>query len=195
MSLGSRSAFVNVITAKTEVCIPDLGYAPCNSRGMYFIPQSLQGAYPRYGIHPFLLCEEGLVDSTSPEDFNARLENCRDTWNTREAPYAPASGPRFYSYFVRYKAQEVCYSMRKVVREAAGLGSPPEIFTTNASESVNALMKRTVNYKESEWPAFNQEIMQLAKQQREEVVQSLFGQGQYRLLPQYSHFSVPATHG
>ena len=38
-------------TAKTEVCIPYLGYAPCNSRGMYFIPRSLQGAYPRYGIH------------------------------------------------------------------------------------------------------------------------------------------------
>ena len=27
-------------TVKTEVCIPYLGYAPCNSRGMYFIPQS-----------------------------------------------------------------------------------------------------------------------------------------------------------
>jgi len=54
-------------------------------------------------------------------------------------------------------------------------------------------MKCKVNYKESEWPAFNQEIMQLAKQQREEVVRTLSGQGQYRLLPQYSHFSVPAT--
>jgi len=28
-----------------------LGYAPCKSKGMYFIPQSLQGAYSRYGIH------------------------------------------------------------------------------------------------------------------------------------------------
>ena len=27
-------------TVITEVCIPYLGYAPCNSRGMYFIPQS-----------------------------------------------------------------------------------------------------------------------------------------------------------
>jgi len=29
------------------------GYAPCNSRGMKFIPLELQlqGAYPRYGAH------------------------------------------------------------------------------------------------------------------------------------------------
>ena len=133
--------------------------------------------------------EEGLVDSTSPEDFNARLENCKDTRNTREASNAPARGPRFYSYIVHYRAQEVCYSMCKDVREAAGLGSPPVIFfTTNASESTNTVMKPKVNYKETEWPAFNQ-IMQLAQQQRE-VVWSLSGRGQYRLctflcLPQH----------
>ena len=90
-----------------------------------------------FGRHSGSSYEEVLVDFTYPEDFNSRLENCKDTWNTREAPYAPASGPRFYSYFVPCKAQEVCYSMRKDVREAAGLGSPPEIFTTNRSESIN----------------------------------------------------------
>ena len=137
--------------------------------------------------------EEGLVDSTSPEDFNARLENCKAVWNARESPYAPASDSRFYTYFVHYKAHEVCYTMRKDVREAAGLGCPPGIFTTNASESVNAMMKRKVDYKESEWPAFNQEVKQLAKQQREEVIRSLSNRGQYRLLPKYSHFSVPAA--
>jgi len=69
--------------------------------------------------------------------------------------------------------------MCKDVREAAGLGSPSGIFTTNASESINAVMQPKVNYKECEWPAFNQ-IMQLAQQQRE-VVWSLSGWGQYRL--------------
>jgi len=38
-------------TAKTEVCISYLGYAPCKSRGIKFIPLDLQGAYPRYDIH------------------------------------------------------------------------------------------------------------------------------------------------
>jgi len=66
-------------------------------------------------------CEEGLVDSTSPEDFNARLKNCKDT-NTREALYAPAGCPPFYSYFVHYKAHEVCYSMGKMSERLLGLG-------------------------------------------------------------------------
>ena len=35
-------------TLKTEAY---LGYAPCNSEVVKYIPLELQGAYPRYGIH------------------------------------------------------------------------------------------------------------------------------------------------
>ena len=146
-----------------------------------------------FGKHSGTKYEEGLVDSTSVVDFDNRLEACKNVWNSREAPYAPPSGPRFFNYFVHYKANEVCYNMRKDLREEAGLGSPPQPFTTNASESLNAMMKRKVDYKESEWPTFNEEVKQLAKQQREEVIRSLSGRGQYRLLPQYSHFAVPTA--
>ena len=69
-----------------------------------------------------------FVDSTSPEDFNAHLENCKAIWNAQETPYAP-SGPQIYTYFVHYKAHEVFYTMHKDVREVAGLGSSPGIFT------------------------------------------------------------------
>lgn len=37
--------------------------------------------------------------------------------------------------------------MRRDIREAAWLGSPPAIFTTNPSESVNAMVKKKVDYK------------------------------------------------
>ena len=133
--------------------------------------------------------EEGLVDAISSSDFSERLEGCKEAWEQREEPYAPSSGPRFYTYFSRYKASAVCSNMRKDLREEAGLGSPPTIFTTNASESINAVLKHKVNYKESEWPTFNESIRQLAKQQRE-VIRSLSGRGQYRLLPQFSHYGV-----
>ena len=146
-----------------------------------------------FGRHSGMKYEEGLVDSTSVGDFNNRLEACKDVWNSRETPYAPLGGPQFYNYFVRYKANEVCHNMRKDLREEAGLGSPPQPFTTNASESLNAMMKRKVDYKESEWPTFNEEVKQLARQQREEVIRSLSGRGQYRLLSQYSHFAVPTA--
>ena len=56
-----------------------------------------------------------------------------------------ASGPRFYTFFQRYQADVVKYHMRKDLREVAGLGCPPAIFTTNPSESINAVVKRKVD--------------------------------------------------
>ena len=161
----------------------------------YGIPSQVSDEFVAdiFGKRSGSMYEEDLVDATSPYDFDTRLESCREIWNTREAPYTPSSGPRFHTYFVRYKASAVCYNMRKDLREAAGLGSPAGTFTTNASESVNAAIKRKVEYKESEWPTFNDKIKQLAKQQREEVIRSLSSRGQYRLLPQYLHFGVPTT--
>ena len=133
---------------------------------------------------------EGLVDCSSEKDFSEKLEKCMAVWNAREAPFAPASGPRFFNYFRRYKSDIVCHSMRADLRESVGLGCPPKIFTTNPSESINAMMKRKVNYKESEWPQFNEAVKELVKQQREEITRALSGRGQYRLIQEFSHFSV-----
>ena len=112
---------------------------------------------------------------------------------SEKCQYAPSSDPQFYNYFSWYKAKQVCHTMCRDLREAVGLGSPPAAFTTNASESINAMLKRKVDYKEREWPAFNENVYHLAKQQREEVIRSLSNGGQYRLLPQYSHFAVATT--
>ena len=79
--------------------------------------------------------------------------------------------------------------MSRYVREAAGLGSPPETFT-NSVESVNSLLKQKVNYKESEWPAFNNQLKELVESQRQEVIRALSGRGEYRLCPEYHHLSV-----
>ena len=146
-----------------------------------------------FGKHCGSTYSEGLVDATSVQDFNERLAKCEEDWNGREMPYAPVGGPRFFDYFCRYKSDVVCFTMRKDIRESVHLGSPPEIFTTNASESINALMKRKVDYKESEWPHFNTQVREVVKQQQEEIVRALSGRGQFRLLPQFSHFSVSAT--
>lgn len=136
---------------------------------------------------------EGLVDCSSESEFKEKLERCKGIWTVRESLYAPSSGPRFYNYFHRYKSDVVCYNMLKSVREGVGLGSPPSIFTTNASESINAVLKRKVNYKESEWPQFCQYMKELANEQREEVIRALSGRGQYRLVSEFAHYSVSAT--
>ena len=135
--------------------------------------------------------QEGLVDCCSIMEFDERVKNLKPLWDSREKPYAPTTGPRFYNYFIQYQADVVCYHMRKDLRESAGLGLPPAKFTTNASESLNAAIKRKVDFKESDWPQFISHMKQYVESQREEVIRSLSGRGQYRLLPIVSHYGVP----
>ena len=91
-----------------------------------------------FGKHSGSTYSEGLVDCSSVEEFNEKLAKCE---SSREVPYAPTGGSRFFDYFCSKKADVVRYNMRRDLRESAGLGSPPGIFTTNASESINSMMK------------------------------------------------------
>ena len=83
-----------------------------------------------------------MVDSCSVQQFNERLEIFKNLWDTREMPFAPASGPRFYHYFQQYQADVVRYHMRKDLRESVGLGCPPSKFTTNASALMQPLKEK-----------------------------------------------------
>ena len=102
-----------------------------------------------FGKHDGNLKIEGLIDCTSAEDFQQKLEALEEHWNTRESPYAGQSGPRFYEYFKRDQADVVRHHMRKDIREAVGLGSPPSVFTTNASEAINSVLKKQMSFKKN----------------------------------------------
>ena len=80
--------------------------------------------------------------------------------------------------------------MLKGVREAAGLGSPPAIFTTNMSKSLNKVIKQHVKHKASQWPEFNDSMSCLVSAKHEEVIRAISGQGQYRLQAQYPHLGI-----
>lgn len=56
-------------------------------------------------------------------------------------------------------------SMLRPVKEQAGLGCPPDAFTTNVSKSVNALLKNKVDYKRHELPAFLEKLRQAINEQ------------------------------
>ena len=127
---------------------------------------------------------EGLVDSRSEEDFDATLKQLETVWESRP------NGSKFYRFFSQYQSNVIKYHMRRDIREAAGLGNPPSIYTTNSVESINAELKRKVNYKESQWPEFNRHMQQLVESQRDEIVRAISGRGQYRLLPEFQHLSV-----
>ena len=79
-------------------------------------------------------------------------------------------------------------SMLRPVREKAGLGSPPIAFTTNASESVNAVLKRKVDYKRNELPIFLKELKELIQEQDNEITRAIIGRGKYVIESKYKRF-------
>lgn len=80
--------------------------------------------------------------------------------------------------------------MLSSVRSLAGLGNPPEYYTTNANESLNHLLKRKVDFKRSEWPQFNEILFTAVKEQQEEFAKAVFSQGQYEIRSEYKHLQV-----
>lgn len=96
----------------------------------------------------------------------------------------------FCDWFVHNKVSVVKQSMLRSVREEAGLGSPPDAFYTNASESLNSIIKAKVHYKRSELPQFISKLNELVEDQRRELERAVIGRGKYVLRKEYKHLEV-----
>lgn len=84
---------------------------------------------------------EGLVDAVDVASFDLKLQALRQRWQR----LIPAIGRQFHVWFVKYEAALLKDTMIRSVREAAGLGSPPDQLSTNASEAVNKILKIKVD--------------------------------------------------
>jgi len=59
-----------------------------------------------------------------------------------------------------------------------------------ACESLNAAIKRKVDHKETEWPQFNDAVKQYILGQRDNVLRSISGRGDYKIAQQYANLLV-----
>ena len=99
----------------------------------------------------------------------------------------------FIDWFKTNKVDVICNSMLRSIREECGLGNPPDIFTTNPSESINALLKHKTDYRKSELPKFVEKIKELSQEQTREVEHAVVNRGKYRLRPEYKHLEIPES--
>lgn len=67
------------------------------------------------------------------------------------------------------------------------------MFTTNASESANYMLKHKVNYKQNELPEFLEKYKELVCEQEQEVNKALLGRGKYELCNQYHSWHIPES--
>ena len=70
-------------------------------------------------------------------------------------------------------------------RQNAGLGDPPAVFTTNASESINTVLKSKVHYRKSELPVLIDKLQEVIEEQDNEVERAVIGRGKYELCSEY----------
>ena len=67
-------------------------------------------------------------------------------------------------------------------RKRAGLGDPPSQFTTNASESVNALLKIKLDYKKHELTVFLDKLKEVINEQERELQRAVIDRGKVPVL-------------
>lgn len=135
--------------------------------------------------------ESGLSDSSSDEDFYHKLGILKDRWSKVDV-----NGKVFYEWFVQNKEAEFLQSVISPVRQRAGLGCPPERFTTNRSERTNGVIqdfvKRECGQSKVDEYVFAVTLQKLISIQEREIEFAVVDKGEYKLRPPFKHLLVPA---
>ena len=77
----------------------------------------------------------------------------------------------FY-WFKTYQCEEIKCSMLCTVRQAAVLRNPSSQYCTNDSEAIKFTVKQYLQFKKSNWPTFNGNVLRVAQQK--EVCKVIF---------------------
>jgi len=78
----------------------------------------------------------------------------------------------------------------KSIQEEAGLGATPDIFTINASEAANSVIKFHVQYKKSHLNEFVDKLKEVIDLQHREVERAVIGRGKYRFKEKYASLEI-----
>ena len=129
----------------------------------------------------------GIIDASSKESFDYQLAGLRDKWEKL--------APGFHKWFQEEHADDFKMSLISSVRKEAQMKSlapdgPLELFSANANESINAVVKSWVHYKKSSWPTFNDKIRDLVDNQQLEAEKTIYEAGEYELAPEYKFLQV-----
>lgn len=141
-----------------------------------------------FGCRQGSTLSEGLVDSSSEEEFDRKLALLEEKWRRIQEVHCLESG--IHQWFVQYKAATMRSTMIKNVREEAGLGVPPDPFSTNASETVNSIIKAHTLYKSSQLMELVGKLKEVIDEQEREVERAVIGRGKYEFKEEYSNLKV-----
>ena len=135
------------------------------------------------------VAEGGLVDCNSTEDFDVALDNAMKNWKSLHE-----NGAKFCGYFVKEKADVIRNCCTADIRSMCGLGFPPKVYTQNASECMNRLVKAEDDSKYGKkaigLPLAIERIRTEIRRQHEEQFLAVINRGEYQLAVELSHLGV-----
>ena len=131
---------------------------------------------------------EGLVGCENDDNFDSKCDALEARW--LEIEKSSAANPGFHSWFLRHKAAVMKTTMLKNVRAEAGLGSPSQPFTTNASETTNSIIKAHVSHKSSKLMELVNHLKDAIDEQEREVERAVIGRGKYRFKDDYAALEI-----
>jgi hypothetical protein len=120
----------------------------------------------------------GLVDADDAEDFDRKFASLFPMWEEEV--------PGFHAWFKKHKSSTFKESIISSVREAAGLGSPPSIYTNNDNEGMNSVLRRMTTSGKKLWSEMVAILEKLVTQQQVEFERAVYGAGEFRLVSEMS---------
>ena len=116
-------------------------------------------------------------------------------WNALETKHGRLEvSPHFYDWFVKYYSEVVVSGMLKPIRSREKLPidceGNPAAFYTNASECLNSLIKRAINYKEQRIDVFVETMEDLIRSQEAQMQEAIVGIGEWRLASSAKKFGA-----
>ena len=135
--------------------------------------------------------EGGLIDCTSPDEFDQACVNAVKRWSNFR------KGDEFVQYFLNGRSDVLRESCRADIRSICGLGCPPRLYTQNANECMNRVIKQT---KSSQYGRksltlleYVEKIKSEVNRQHEEQFLAVISRGEYRLKKEFQFLSVNET--
>jgi hypothetical protein len=131
--------------------------------------------------------EGGLIDCNSVQEHDIALKTISEQW-----PTLHKQGSKFLQYFKKEKAEAIRENCSAEVRALCGLGFPPEVYTQNANESMNRLIKSVQNRqpygpREKRLLPYIEHIEREVQRQMDEQFLAVIGRGELSLTTEFSH--------
>ena len=132
-----------------------------------------------FGVQVGSHMQLGLIDMKNEVTFEAALNSLREKWNNLERSCIGDGDPQFHSWFIKYQAPVIKASVLPTIRAKAHIDVNIH-FTTNASESINSLIKKEVDWKESKLPMLTKHLKAIGERQVAEYQKAVISRGEWK---------------